>query len=448
MKYLVSARLILSSVIFFYGLSNCEATPLAFEGARGFGKYTEGGNHGRVLVVSSLNDNAKSPQKGTLRWAVRQAYPRLIVFSVSGIVHLEKELEIKHGNLTIAGHTSPRGIVISGASTSIKANQVIVRHLRFRPGHLSKEGDALTVRNTKDVIIDHCSLSWSSDEVGSFYNNERFTLQNSVLSESLNNAGHHKGNHGYGGIWGGSHASFVQNLLANHTSRNPRINGWRLKPPYAQKNEFVDIRNNIIANWQSNSTYGGENGKVNLVGNVYIPGPATKKVWFYQVWALDNPATSVFIAGNVMRSHPQMTSNNRLGIVVKKLKINTPVAQLILDNVLEDKPLKAELIEALKDPILSAEESWQALIIKEDIGANQTRYGLQLDPVDSRILAQLRDDAYKFEKGIIDNELDVMDWDVYSEYFNLKTPFNNENHQPISETRWKILAGITPQQSK
>ncbi|ALM89368.1 MULTISPECIES: pectate lyase family protein [Alteromonas] len=446
MKYLVSGCVILSCVFFYCGLFRCEATPLAFDGARGFGKYTEGGNRGRVLVVSSLNDNAKSPQKGTLRWAVRQAYPRLIVFSVSGIIHLEKELEIKHGNVTIAGHTSPRGIVISGASTSIEANQVIFRHLRFRPGRSSEEGDALTVRNTKDVIIDHCSLSWSSDEVGSFYNNERFTLQNSILSESLNNAGHHKGNHGYGGIWGGSNASFIQNLLANHTSRNPRINGWRLKPLYAQKNEFVDIRNNIIANWQSNSTYGGENGKANLVGNVYVPGPATQKVWFYQIWALDNPATSVFIADNVMRSHPQMTSNNRLGVVVKNLKLNTPSAQLILDNVLVDKPLNTKAIDALNDPIVSAEASWNTLIINRNIGANQTRYGMQLDPVDTRILAQLTTNTYMYEKGIIDNELDVMAWEDYNEYFNLKIPSNIKIQQPVSDEKWQILAGITPNQ--
>lgn len=448
MKYVVSVSLILSCVFFFSGFFSCAATPLAFEGARGFGKYTEGGNHGKVLVVSSLDDNAKTPQKGTLRWAVKQTYPRLIVFSVSGIIHLEKELEVKQGNVTIAGHTSPRGIVISGASTSIEANQVILRHLRFRPGHLSEEGDALTVRNTKDVIIDHCSLSWSSDEVGSFYNNERFTLQNSILSESLNNAGHHKGNHGYGGIWGGSNASFLQNLLANHTSRNPRINGWRLKSPYPQKNEFVDIRNNIIANWQSNSTYGGENGKANLVGNLYVPGPATEKVWFYQAWALDNPATLVFIADNVMRSHPQMTSDNRLGVVVKGLNVNTPSAQLILDNALVDKPLNAEAIQALNDPILSAEASWNSLIVNKDIGANQTRDGMQLDPVDNRILAQLRNDTYKFEKGIIDNELDVVEWEGYSEYFNQKKPSNIKTQQSVSDEKWQTLAGITSKQSK
>lgn len=137
-----------------------------------------------MLVVNSLSDNAKSPQG----WAVAQDYPRLIVFNVSGVIALEKDLEIKHGNVTIAGQTSPHGIVISGASTSVEANQVIIRHMRFRPGKDSKEGDAVTVRNTTDVIIDHCSLSWSKDEVGSFYNNQRFTLQYSILSESLNNA--------------------------------------------------------------------------------------------------------------------------------------------------------------------------------------------------------------------------------------------------------------------
>ena len=113
----------------FLALSNCHAQSLAFEGALGFGKYTQGGNQGKVLVVSSLSDNAKSPQEGTLRWAIAQDYPRLIVFNVSGVIALEKDLEIKHGNVTIAGQTSPHGIVISGASTSVEANQVIIRSI-------------------------------------------------------------------------------------------------------------------------------------------------------------------------------------------------------------------------------------------------------------------------------------------------------------------------------
>jgi len=442
MKYLYSA---LASVILLLSFSSCAASKLAFEGAMGFGKYTVGGDQGKVLVVSSLADNARSPQEGTLRWAVKQAYPRLIVFDVSGIIHLEKELEIKHGNLTIAGQTSPNGIVISGASTSIKANQVIFRHLRFRPGHKSDEGDALTVRNTKDVIIDHCSLSWSSDEVGSFYNNIRFTLQNSILSESLNNAGHHKGNHGYGGIWGGSNASFIQNLLANHTSRNPRINGWRLKSPYAQENEFIDIRNNVIANWQSNSTYGGEDGRANLVANMYVPGPATKKFWFYQLWGSDKPGTLVYIADNVMRNYPQMSSDNVLGVRVKSLKSDSIAAQRILKNALVNRPFGARLINALNDPSLTAEESWNTLIINEDVGANQTRSGRMLDPVDTRILSQLRNNSYLYKQGIIDNELNVVAWRDYRTYFTLLKPTDTEVSAPLDDDAWRTLAQIKKQ---
>lgn len=429
----------LVAIVLLFVLTNCHAQPLAFEGALGFGKYTQGGNQGRVLVVNSLSDNAKSPQEGTLRWAVAQDYPRLIVFNVSGVIVLEKDLEIKHDNVTIAGQTSPHGIVVSGASTSVEANQVIIRHMRFRPGKDSKEGDAVTVRNTTDVIIDHCSLSWSKDEVGSFYNNQRFTLQNSILSESLNNAGHHKGSHGYGGIWGGSNASFLRNILVNHTSRNPRINGWRLNPPYPQQQEFVDIRNNVIANWQKNSAYGGENGIANLVGNVYAPGPATKKIWFFQLWDDKESLTRLYVAENLMKGHSDMSSDNSKGIDVKSAKAGSEKEKAVLARSLSNVPFHQDKIDELGDTQLTTQQTWASLIESKQVGANLTRAGKGLDPVDERIITQIQHNQYNSKNGIIDSELDVIDWTNYRNYFTADTVPPLTFHE---ENSWRVLAGI------
>ena len=250
----------------------------AFPGAEGHGRNATGGRGGKVHIVTSLADDGT---KGTLRYCIEKVSgARTIVFQVSGIIHLKKELKIREGNLTIAGQTAPGdGICLAGWPVSLGDNvdNVIVRFLRFRMGDkekgISADGaDAFGGRYGKNIIIDHCSMSWCTDECVSFYNNENFTLQWCIISESLRLSGHTKGPHGYGGIWGGMKASFHHNLMANHDSRNPRL-GPGTKS--TKDNEIVDMRNNVIYNWCGNSCYGGEAMHVNIVNNYYKPGPAT-----------------------------------------------------------------------------------------------------------------------------------------------------------------------------
>ena len=249
----------------------------AFPGAEGHGRYTTGGRGGSVYIVTSLDDNA---QKGTLRYGIENlSERRTIVFQVSGTIHLKKNLRIKNGDLTIAGQTAPGdGICLAGYPVFMEADNVIVRFLRFRMGNkddVSADGaDAFGGRYHKNIIIDHCSMSWCTDECVSFYQNENFTLQWCLISESLRLGGLTKGPHGYGGIWGGMKASFHHNLLAHHDSRNPRL-GPGVNS--TKDNEIVDMRNNVIYNWCGNSCYGAEAMHVNIVNNFYKPGPATPK---------------------------------------------------------------------------------------------------------------------------------------------------------------------------
>ncbi|GAC14475.1 pectate lyase family protein [Aliiglaciecola lipolytica] len=395
-------------------------TSLAFEGALGFGRFTQGGNGGEIYVVDTLDDSS-NPIKGMLRHAVNAKGPRIIVFTVSGVIELVKPLEIKHDFITIAGQTSPKGIVLKGAETQIKANQVIIRYLRFRHGTSNHQSDAITAKRNSNIIIDHCSMSWANDEVASFYNNTDFTLQYSIISESLNDAGHNKGSHGYGGIWGGRRASFLFNVLAHHTSRNPRINGHRLKPTYSQEEEFAEINNNVIYNWSKNSAYGNENGKLHFINNYFKPGPSNGPIRFFQLLNSTEKGANGrgFFRGNVMVGYPEISNLNRLGLPIKNQKTLQPEdIRLIHENFTLEQLFRPLNIHTV-DNTVDAKFAYQRLIVDQEVGANRNRHGKKLDSVDLRILTEIKSATASTETGIIDSELQVIEsWDSYASEFS------------------------------
>ena len=287
----------------------------AFPGAEGYGKYVTGGRGGKVIYVTNLNDSGT----GSLRAAINQSGPRIVVFKVSGNIELKSELNITD-NITIAGQTAPGGgITIKDYNVKVRGNNIILRYLRFRMGDTHDvENDALGGRFQKNIIVDHCSMSWSTDECVSFYQNENFTLQWCIISESLRNSVHAKGGHGYGGVWGGKNASFHHNLLAHHDSRNPRL-GEYANDIFA-KTDLVDIRNNVIYNWGGNSCYGGDAMNVNIVNNYWKPGPGTSNSTkerilstgrsldttspLYGIWG------KYYVDGNYVAGSPRTTQDN------------------------------------------------------------------------------------------------------------------------------------------
>lgn len=380
---------------------------LAFPGAEGYGKLTTGGRGGRVIKVTNLNDAGT----GSLRAAIDQSGPRIIVFEVSGNIKLKKRLHIKDGDITIAGQTAPGdGICIQDQEMVIAADNVILRFVRFRMGDLTQnEQDALWGRHQKNIIIDHCSMSWSIDECSSFYANKDFTMQWCILAESLNKSFHEKDDHGYGGIWGGHQASFHHNLLAHHNSRNPRFDGGNrpgtggLSPVGADK---VDYRNNVIYNWRGNSAYGGENGEYNMVNNYYKPGPATPSSKNKRIMQVSkekdahySPGHGVFfIEGNYVFGNANVTMNNWAGGVDFDAGVSVAQAQ-------RTTPFPFEALSAQH----TAEQAYEQVL--EKAGASYKR-----DAVDQRVVNEVRNGTVTYNgsktgfPGIIDSQTDVGGW--------------------------------------
>lgn len=315
----------------YTGVAKPQSTPIAFPGAEGFGKFTTGGRGGEVRVVTNLNDEGE----GSLRKAVAASKPRIVVFAVSGTIHLKSKLNIK-GDVTIAGQTAPGGgICIADYPVSLTGDNIIIRFLRFRMGdRYQNKGkvdgggsdDAFSASGRKNIIIDHCSMSWSTDEVCSVYKGDSTTLQWNIISEPLNYSYHFETgdtdfeHHGYGGIWGGKHFSAHHNLFAHCNSRNPRFNGVRL----GESTELADFRNNVLYNWGHNNTYGGENGSYNIVNNYYKYGPVTNKSVKSRIvnpsksQSQSDPYGKFYVNGNFVDEAPEVTKNNRLGVHLDK----------------------------------------------------------------------------------------------------------------------------------
>ena len=257
----------------------------AFPGAEGHGRYVTGGRGGKVVHVTNLNDSGT----GSFREAVKSG-KRIIVFDVAGVIALKSDLKIGD-NITILGQTAPSpGITLRYYTVQPGSNNII-RFLRIRRGqekNINDGADATWQRNKTGIIFDHCSFSWSIDEVASFYDNNNFTMQWCTVAESLTNPGHSKGAHGYGGIWGGKLASFHHNFVGHLMNRGPRFNGARYGwtgytsnkdyATYKWKNtvqaENVDFRNCVMYNAQGTCYGGPGGGQINIVNNYYKAGPS------------------------------------------------------------------------------------------------------------------------------------------------------------------------------
>ena len=380
---------------------------LAFPSAEGYGKYTVGGRGGDVYEVTNLNDSGE----GSLRAAVEASGPRTVVFRVSGTIDLESDLRIRNPNITIAGQTAPGdGICIKRYPLMISANEVIIRYIRVRFGDESgQDSDAISARYVKNLILDHVSASWSVDETMSIYHCENITIQWCLISESMFSSNHSKSTHGFGGIWGSNYSTYHHNLLAHHSSRNPR---------FASGSGNTDYRNNVLYNWGYNSAYGGEKQQqgnpefnfshINMVGNYYKPGPATAPGAVSH--RIANPSSrgsgdkgKWYIAENFMEGNALVTANNWDGGVQpsdSEFKLNQPWPAMAINQQ-------------------TAREAYESVL--QNAGTTLPRR----DAVDARVIEEVRNGSatyegiYKTKKtvadksritGIIDSQNDVGGW--------------------------------------
>lgn len=345
--------LIATSVALISAALNAQEVEVAFPGAEGFGRYATGGRGGEVVRVTNLNDSGT----GSFREAVKSDTKKIVVFNVSGEIALKSDVKIG-ANTTIAGQTAPgQGITLRYYTVQPNGDNIIMRYIRVRRGQerdVNDGADASWCRHFKNIIIDHCSLSWSIDEVASFYDNRNFTMQWCTIAESLNNAGHDKGAHGYGGIWGGKNASFHHNLIAHVNNRAPRFNGARYNwqgydgtlYPNSIQAERVDFRNCVVYNWGTGGCYGGPGGGyINMINNYYKAGPGTSnKTRVTQVTiaqdgnAGDNPfpglCSRYCIQGNYVAAASQPENYDWKGVVYDSYSsvINRDGDRYVLDQ--------------------------------------------------------------------------------------------------------------------
>ena len=439
-----------------------EKTP-AFPGAEGFGRYVTGGRGGKVYHVTNLNDAGE----GSLRWALDQNGAKTIVFDVSGTIHLKSTLSISKGNVTIAGQTAPGdGICVADYPVQIKTNNVIVRYMRFRLGNKNVKvngadgWDGFGGFDQSDIIVDHCSVSWSIDECLSIYGNKNTTVQWCLVAQSLQDAGHSKGSHGYGGNWGGSGASFHHNLMAHHESRVPRLG-----PRYTtQLDERMDMRNNVFYNYCGNGCYGGEAMNVNIVNNYYKPGPGTAQIsttkqeriaglgirtesyiTSYPDYA---PTLHVwgkyFVEGNVNPKYNAVTNDNwQYGIYNQ---INASNNDGLYNEEVKDSIRLSQPIDFVVTTTHSAEQAYEKVLAYA--GAS-----LHRDTFDDLMVTDTREGLATYtgagnHKGIIDSQEDNRpadagdDWSAWPTLASAPAPADTD-HDGMPDD-WETANGLNP----
>lgn len=254
--------------------------PLAVPGALGFGRFVRGAYAGSdtptILIVDDLSNESSGtgPGRGTLRWALEQDYPRIILFEVSGYIDLESYILVRNDYVSIYGQTAPgQGVTLTGNVVDLRANQILIQHLRFRSSMITEdeEIDSLTIYEGSNVFIDHCSFSYGDDEnIGVGGSEGTFlgpvTISNCILSHPQH------ASTGKGILVGGTvdNVSVLRSAFVHCAIRHPHIGD----DTYTAA-EFV---NNMIYNpyYEGTAMEQSNGAEINFIGNVLKPGPDTR----------------------------------------------------------------------------------------------------------------------------------------------------------------------------
>ena len=438
----------------------------AFPGAEGFARYITGGRGGTVYHVTNLNDSGT----GSLREALGKSGKRTIVFDVSGVINLKSDLKISKGDVTVAGQTAPGdGITLANYTVTVAADNVIIRFIRFRRGNavnINDGADAIWGRQRKNIMLDHCSFSWSIDEVASFYDNRTFTMQWCTVAEALTNAGHDKGAHGYGGIWGGKEASFHHNFLLHLQNRVPRFNGARYnwggydtsKYPNTIQAERVDFRNCVMFNWGTGGCYGGPGGGyINMVNNYYKAGPATtNKTRVTQISKSDsnnggdNPfpgyTSRYYINGNYVTAAGDNAENyDWKGVVYDNGIPTVNGVRCVNDSKNYYGEGAGNIPIKLDEPIDAGEVTTHSATVAFEKVVAYAGASYKRDAVDERYAQETKDGTATYtgsvtgKKGIIDTQNDVGGWPELAK--ETKPADSDKDGMPDD---WETANGLNP----
>ncbi len=382
---------------------------VAFDGAEGYGRNAVGGRGGKVVYVTNLNDSGA----GSFREAVTNDIgPRTIVFKVAGVINLKSRLVLSSNYVTVAGQTAPgKGITITGAPFGITGNDCVVRFMRVRRGYAATTEeqnrglDGMGITGANHSIIDHSSISWTTDEAFSSRGAKNITLQRTLISEALNIAGHPNypagTAHGYAATIGGDVGSFHHNLLAHNDGRNWSMGGGLdASGNYAGK---LDIFNNVVYNWVDRVTDGGAHN-VNFVGNYYKEGAATTLHGYTlraQLEGTGGGTQEYYYHNNVLQAaNGSFTcdgTNDNCGREYQKYD-----KQVLNWTVFVNKPYFDSYAT-----IQSAKAAYKDVL--SDVGLNRT----VIDDHDARMINEVKTGTYKYtgsvgkKPGIPDRESDV-----------------------------------------
>ena len=412
-------------VVLSLALGNAGAQPLpAFPGAEGGGMYARGGRGGIVLEVTNLNDSGP----GSLREAIMNPNPRIIIFKVSGTIELESMLEITSPFLTIAGQTAPGdGICLKNYPLHITGTRdIVVRYLRIRPGVASglrgSELDGIEIRTSSNVIIDHCSISWTNDEAANNWHGGRnVTFQWCIIAEPLNKSIHEKGAHGYGASIGGYKTSFHHNILSCAIARNVSVAGNDQNVTV-----MLDVRNCVMSNWQQRSC-DGKPLSINLVNNYYKPGPATLENVKRRIARIDFSEHYGFtglwyIDGNYVEGYPAVSADNWDGGV--DFEQGTSEARNRRLTPFEVAPVTTQ----------PATEAYELVLNNAGVTVPKR------DSWENRIIEQIRTNRFPYgENGIIDSVEQVGGW---PELKSAPAPIDSDKDGIPDD--WEIANGLNP----
>ncbi len=399
-------RLLLSCGLLISCLTSALTAQPSFPGAVGFGATTPGGRGGRIIRVTTLA--SKGP--GSLREALQTKGPRIVAFEVGGVIDLAGDrLTAREPFLTIAGQTAPSpGITLIRSTLSIETHDVIVQHLRIRPGEASHkkqsgwEPDGLVAIAASKVVFDHCSCTWAVDENLSV-SGDRFrgdkpedwrkntshdiTISHCLIAEALSHSTHHKGEHSKGSLLhdNATRIAVIGNLYASNVERNPLakggvhaviVNNWIFNPGRSAIHYAL-----VPSEWKGHPP---ETGQLVIVGNVLEYGPDTQE---------DTPLFKNYEKSPVELFMSDNLATDRVGQPLRKVGDKT----LSLAKV---KPLWPEELEALPASEVKA-------ALARDVGARPW----DRDAIDKRIVK----DALAGKGKIIDSEQEVGGYPVQKE---------------------------------